>query len=212
LGQALLVFGGNASRIFLCRLQKRVGVDDALTLDWKLLHQKSDGHELVLHTSPQDFSGLAEDARDLMQTGDVILVVFDRVERDRQREVGEAGMDAILLVDGHLVLFKTEVGDALLEDTNQEVVRELVLVGKARSRNGLQPGKEVLVGLVTLEDRVERVLGKLVVVVVVAEGSGAFGKVAEIGFVLLFEKRVLRGQAVGNWLDVLGEDGTREGD
>ena len=36
LGQALLVFGGDARRIFLCRKQKGIGVDDALTLHREL--------------------------------------------------------------------------------------------------------------------------------------------------------------------------------
>ena len=55
-------------------------------------------------------------------------------------------------------------------------------------------------------------LGEFVVVAVVAEGGGALGEVAEIGLVLLFEKGVLGGEAIGNWFDVLGEDGTRYGD
>jgi hypothetical protein len=43
-------------------------------------------------------------------------------------------------------------------------------------------------------------IGELVVVAVVAEGGGALGKVAEVGLVLLFEKGVLRGEAVGHGL------------
>ena len=212
LGQALLVFEGDACGIFLCREEKGIGVDDALTLDGKLLQQESDGHELVFHAGAKHFGGLAEDARNLVKTGDVVLVMLDRVEGNGQRQIREAGMDAILLVDWHLVLFQVEVGDALLEDTNQKVVGELVLVGEARSRDGLEPGKEVLVDLVALGDGVERVLGELVVVAVVAESGGALGKVAEIGLVLLFEKGVLGGEAVGNWFEVLGEDGTRYDD
>ena len=64
-------------------------------------------------------------------------------------------MDAILLVDGHLVLFEIEVGDALLEDTNEEVVREMVLVGEACGRDGFKPGKKGLVDLVALGDGCE---------------------------------------------------------
>ncbi len=41
------------------------------------------------------------------------------------------------------------------EHANEKVVRELVLVGETRSRDGLKPGKEVLVGLVALGDGVE---------------------------------------------------------
>ena len=52
---------------------------------------------------------------------------------------------------------------------------------------------------------------ELVVVAVVAVGGGALGKVAKIGLVLLFEKRVLRGEAVGDRFYLLGEDGSCEG-
>src|SRR6266478_6875709 len=117
-------------------------------------------------------------------------------------------MDAILLVDRHLVLFEVEVGDALLEDTSEQVVGDLVLIGEARTRDVFKTGQESLVGLMALGDSVERVLGELVVVSVVAESGGTLGKVAEIGFVLLFEKGVLDGQAVGHWLEVLGKDRT----
>ena len=41
-------------------------------------------------------------------------------------------MDAVLLVDRHLIFLEIEIGDSLLQHTNQQIVRELVLVGKAR--------------------------------------------------------------------------------
>src|SRR5207245_10006760 len=44
LGHALLVFRGDGRRILLCRQEKGVGVDDALTLDGELLQEGSDGH------------------------------------------------------------------------------------------------------------------------------------------------------------------------
>ncbi len=121
-------------------------------------------------------------------------------------------MNAILLVDWHLVLFEIEVGDPLLQNADEEVVRELVLVGEASAGDGFQPRQEGLVGLVALGNGFERVLGELVVVAIVAKGGGALGKVAEIGLVLLFEKGVLSGKPVGNWLKVLGENATGYGE
>ncbi len=91
-----------------------------------------------------------EDARDLVKTRDVVLVLLDGVEGNGKRQIREAGMDAVLLVDRHLVLFEVVVGDALLEDTNHKVVRELVLVGEAGRWDGFEPRKERLVGLVAL--------------------------------------------------------------
>src|ERR1017187_3816199 len=152
LGQALLVFDGNARRILLCRDEKRIGVDDSLTLDREFFQQKSNRHEPILHARAKHFGDLAEDARNLLKTGDVVFVVLDGVEGNGQRQIRKAGMDAILLIDWRLVLFKVEVGDALLEDTNEEVVGELVLVEESNTRDGFKPGEEGLVGFVPLND------------------------------------------------------------
>ncbi len=148
---------------------------------------KSDRHELVFHASAQDFGGLAQSPRNLVKTRDVVFVVLDRIEGDRKRHIREIGMDAILLIDWHLVLFEVEVGDALLQHANQQVVRELVLIGEAGRRDGFESREEALIGFVPLHDGVERVLGELVVVAIVAEGRGALGKVAQIGLVILLE-------------------------
>ncbi len=51
-----------------------------------------------------------------------------------------------------------------------------------------KPGKEILVVFLALGDGLERVIGELVVVAVIAERGGALGKVAEIGFVMTLRK------------------------
>ena len=111
-------------------------------------------------------------------------------------------------IDGHFVLFEVEIGDALLEDSNEEVVREMVLVGEARRGDGFQSAKESLVFFLSLADGVERIIGKLIVKPIFAARGGALWKIAEIRFVLLFKKRVLGGKAVGNWFGALSEDRT----
>src|SRR5258708_35305119 len=121
-------------------------------------------------------------------------------------------MNAILLVDWHLIFFEVEVGDTLLQDTNQEIVGKLVLVGESSARDGFKPGEEGLIRLVVLGDGVERAVGELVVVAVVSEGGSALGKIAEIGLVLLFKKSVLSGEAVGDWLGIPGKNGAAYGD
>ena len=121
-------------------------------------------------------------------------------------------MDAILLVDWHLVLFEVEVCDALLEDTNEEIVGEFILIGETSTRDSLKAGEKCLISLVALGDRVERLLRELVIVAVVAERRGPLGKIAEIGLILLFEERVLSSETVSNWFEVLGEDGTGYGE
>jgi hypothetical protein len=74
-----------------------------------------------------------------VQARNVVLIVLDGVERDRKGKISEAGMDAALLADRHLVFFEIEIGDALLQRTNQKVVRECVLIREAGCRDGLKP-------------------------------------------------------------------------
>src|SRR3954454_14065441 len=127
------------------------------------------------------------------------------VEWDRKRKVRQTGMDAALLADWHLVFFEVEVINALLEHANKKIVRELVLVRKARSRNGLKALQKILVSLVALGDGRKRVLGKLVIVTIVAKARGSLRCVAKIGLILLFKESILCSQPVSNRFGVLGE-------
>ena len=49
-----------------------------------LFKQEPDGHQFVPHAGAKHFGGLAEDARDLMQASDVILVVLDGIELEQK--------------------------------------------------------------------------------------------------------------------------------
>ena len=89
LRQTLLVFRRDFRRIFLCRNQKGIGVDDALALNRQLLDQESHRHQVVFHAGAQHFRGLAEDARNLVQARNVVLIVLHRIKRNRQRQIRE---------------------------------------------------------------------------------------------------------------------------
>jgi hypothetical protein len=115
------------------------------------------------------------------------------------------GVDAVLLVDGHFEFFQIEIGDALLEDTNEEILRELILIREAGGGYGLKTVEESAVGLVALSDGGEGIVGELVIVTVVSEGGGALREVAQVGFVLFIEKGVLGGETIGERFEVLGE-------
>ena len=82
-------------------------------------------------------------------------------------------------------------------------MRQLVLIAEAGGVGGLKASQEFLVGPVALRDRLQRVVGELVVIAIVAESGGALGKVLEIRLVLLFEKRILCGNTIGYRLRVL---------
>ncbi len=165
--------------------------------------RKRTGMSLSFMPARKNLGGLAEDARDLVKARDVVFVMLDRVEGNGERQVGEAGVDAVLLVDGHLVLFEIEVGDALLEDANEQVVRELVLIGESAGGNGVEAREKAFIRFVVLHDAVERVVVELVVIAVISEGRGALREIAEFGLVLFIEKGILRGNAVPGGFRVL---------
>src|ERR1700679_1110824 len=114
-------------------------------------------------------------------------------------------MNAILLIDRHFVLFEAEIGDALLKNSDQEVVGELGLVREAIGRDSLKPNQEGLVFLVALGDGLKRVIIELIVVSVIAERRSPLWRIAEIRFVLFVEHCVLSGESIGCRLQALGE-------
>jgi len=112
---------------------------------------------------------------------------------------------AVLLVDRHLVFLQVVIGDALLQNTDQQIVGELVLVGELRRRNGLDAGEVIAVGFVALSDGGEGIVGQLVVIAVIAESGGAFGEVAQFVFVVVVKKGVLRGESFRQRSGALGK-------
>src|SRR5580658_3450691 len=79
--EALLLVGRDARRELLRRQQERVGGNDPRTLRGYFLEQKAHGHQLIPQARPQDLLRLRENAWNLMQPRDVVLVVPDGVER-----------------------------------------------------------------------------------------------------------------------------------
>src|ERR1051326_588464 len=132
--------------------------------------------------------------------------MLDRVEWHSQRQIGQTGMNTGLLVDRHLVLFETKIAGALLQHANQQVVRELILIGKPRSRDRLQSGQKRFVGLMVPHDGIERIVIQLVVITVIAESGGALRIIAQIRLVLLVEESLLRRQAVSQSFGLLGRN------
>jgi hypothetical protein len=104
-------------------------------------------------------------------------------------------VNAVHLVDGHLVVFEFVVVEALLEDAGEEVVGEDVLLGEAGGGDGFEAGEIGDVGGVAAVGGGERAVGELVVVAIVSEGCGALRDVLEVGLIELFEESVLGGEA-----------------
>ncbi len=171
----------------------------------KFLQQKSHRYELVLHAGTKHFGYPAQHTRNLMQARNVVLIVLNRIERHRQRQISETGVNAILLVDRHLVFFEIKIRDALLQHTNHEVVRELILTREAGTRNRLEAAQEAFVGIMALHNRRERILPELVVIAIIAIGGSPLRKVAEIRLILIIVKSILSREAIGNRFYILGE-------
>ena len=146
LGQSLLVVGRNAGRKFLRRQQKGVGRDDSLALSRDFLEQKAHRHEVVLHPRAKHLFGLGEHARDLMQTGDVVLVLLHRIEGNGERQVGEVQMRAVHLVHRHLIFLEAVIVDALPQRAAQNLMGKSVLLGETLGRDRLQAREIALIG------------------------------------------------------------------
>ena len=137
-----------------------------------------------------------------MQARDVILVMLYGIQRHGKRQVRQLGMDAILLIDRHLILFQIEIGDALLQHANQQVVRKLILVGKTRRRDSFKPPQKRLIRLVPLRQPIQRIVVQLVVVAVIPKRSRPLRQKTQIRFVLLLENYILRGNPLSNRLRI----------
>ena len=198
LGQTLLIFSGNVGGILLGGQQKRIGVDDALALHRNFFQQEAHRHQLVFHASAQDFGGLIQHARNLVQARDVILVMLHRIERDRERQIGQVGVDAVHLIDRHFEFFQIVIGVAQFEHAHQQIVGELILFGHAGGGDRGDLGQEIAIGLVAVGERGQRTFGEFVVVAIIAESRGALRRIAQIGLVLIFEDGVLGRDAIGD--------------
>ena len=92
---------------------------------------------MILHSRAQHVLGLQQRVRDLMQPRDVVLVMLDRVERHRVRQIGQPRMNAALRRHRHLVILQIEVIDVLLHVPQKEVVRRPILLAEPLGRNRL---------------------------------------------------------------------------
>ena len=103
---------------------------------------KRTGTRLSLSPARRTSSVWRKARGNLVEAGDVVLVVLDGVEGHGEREVGEAGVDAAQLPSTrHLVLLQVVVVHALLQVAEEEVVRDAVFFGEAVRGDGLDAGE-----------------------------------------------------------------------
>ncbi len=209
--QLLLVGVREAGRELLQRQHERVGGDDPLGLLRQLVDDELRRHQAVLDAGAQHLGGLLQHPRNLVETRDVVLVVLHRIEGHAQRQIGQAGMDAVLLADRHLEVLQP-VGDvAAGELALQELVREQVGVRHAGGGDGAQPLQVGVVLRVLPRDLRQRRVAELRVVAVIPHRGRPFRVVLQPVLVELFEQRVLFRDAVGDG-SVLGVGGGADDD
>ncbi len=104
-------------------------------------------------------------------------------------------MRAAHLAYRHLVFLEAVVVDALLERAHHDVVGECILLWKSGRRNGIQTREKGLVSGVLVLDCREGAVVQLVVVAIVTKGGGKLRVGLQVGLILLFEERVLRGDS-----------------
>ena len=155
-------------------------------------------HEAVLHALAQDVGGLGEDARNLMQPGNVILVVLHRIERDGERQIGEPGVDTALLVHRHLIILQVVVDVLALQLPLEQAVAQQILVVHAVGGDGFQPLQEIVGFRMLACDFLQRNLAEQRVVAVVAEGGRALRRILEPGLIELIEQFILLRHAIGD--------------
>jgi hypothetical protein len=99
------------------------------------------------------------------------------------------------LAHGHLVFLEAVVVDALLEGAHHDVVGECVLLWKSCRRNGVQTREKGLVSGVLVLDCGEGAVIQLIIVAIVSKGGGHLRVGLQVGLILLFKERVLRGNS-----------------
>ena len=194
-----ILFGGQ---------QEWVRGDHSIALAGDLLQQKAHRHQVVSHARAQHLFGLGKDARNLVQTRDVVLIKFHAAEGRGERQIGQLGVRAAHLRDGHLEVLEGVVLIALLEGADKKFVGENILLRKARGRNSLQARQELLVrSMISLNLGQGSVIQLVVVAVVPVRRRSERGSF-QLGLVLLCEKSILRRETRG---DRIGSGGEIEG-
>ena len=104
--------------------------------------RKRTGMRLILHARTKHLFGLREDARDLVQTRDVVLVLLHRIQGNGERQIGEMQLRAAIWLTGISYSLKPMVLDALLERARQDLVRQRVLLREPCHRDRFQARKK----------------------------------------------------------------------
>jgi hypothetical protein len=128
-----------------------------------------------------------------VEASDVVLVVLDGVEGDGVWEICEIALDAVLRADGHLVVFEVVVVYSFLKGSQEEIVRDEVLIGEPAGGDGFYAREVAEVEGVAARDDCERVVVELIVIAIVADVGGEERRQAEGRLPRLIKENLLCG-------------------
>src|SRR6202789_2536497 len=160
-------------RKLLQRNRERISSHNSLALPWTCFRNKPHNRQVVLHTCAQNVLRLLERLRNLVQTRDVVLIMLHRIERHRERKIGQPRMNAAHPADRHLVLFQVVVLHPLLGLKQKQIVRYQVLLRKTGRVDRLDLRQIGYLEVVLMRNRSQRIVPKLIVIPVVSNRSCA---------------------------------------
>ena len=120
------------------------------------------------------------------------------IERYTEGQVGQPGVDTVLLVDRHFEILQFVTDVLALQLALQQLMAEQILVAHPVRRNLFQPLKKIIGFGVQACDVGERILAELGVVAIIAHRGGALGRILQPRLIKFFEERILLRHAIGD--------------
>ena len=189
--QPLLISLGNAGRKFLQRLGKgagvSLGVGDLLSLRHHFFQQVTGRHQPVFHSLTHVGGHLLEHPGDLMQSGEVVVVVLHAIERRQRHQFQKAEMRAVHLVDRHLPGLEAPACNVLAQVSDHQLAAQRILGRQSSRINGLEAGQKLAPGFFVGPIKLRRPVGKTIVVAVVPQRCCGFGVGSQLVLPFLVE-------------------------
>ena len=130
----------------------------------------------------------SKNAGDLVQAGNVILIVFHRAESRVGGQARKCQVQSIHLVDGHFPVFELRAFDLLAQIADHQVPAQALLLREARGVNRLENLERLPRVLDLPGEKFRRIIAEAVVISIVADRRGKLGVGAQSVFPLLLKR------------------------
>ena len=147
---------------------------------------------MIVFAGTHHLGDLIQGAGDGVQPRKVVLIVLGGVERHGLRQVRQGGVEAVLLIDRHLVGLQAVVLVRLLQAPFQQLMAEPILFAHAIGGDALQAGKKLIVLRMFPRHPRQGLIRKTIVIPVVPHRGRHLGVVLERGLPVVLKERILR--------------------